>query len=243
MKKKNAFVRFGRTCLLLALVVCLLGTDITPVMAVTQADIDALKSDAKELNSKRDKLEDELKVLQGDREKVLERRRLLDQRIENTSDMIRNTEEQIAQYAAMIAQKEAELVDAETREKEQYQLFCHRIRSMEERGDISYWAVLFGASSFSDMLSRLNDINEIMDADQRVIEDLKELQAEISRKKASLEKNKADSEDVKVQLLDQKADLDVQRQEAIALVNEIKNNESQYQSAIDKLEAEEEESE
>ena len=240
MKKKNAFIRFGRTFLLLTLVVCLLSIDIAPVMAVTQADIDALKSDAKDLSSKRDKLEDELKALQGDREKVLERRRLLDQRIENTSDQILNTEEQIAQYAAMIEQKEAELLDAETREKHQYQLFCQRIRSMEERGDISYWAVLFGASSFSDMLSRLNDINEIMDADQRVIKDLKELQAEISRKKASLEQNKADSEDVKVQLLDQKADLDAQRQEAIALVNEIKNNESQYQATIDKLEAEEE---
>ena len=242
MKKMNAFARLGRTCLLLLLVVCLLGVDAAPAMAkkITQADIDALKDNADALSARRDKLEEELKALAGNREKVLEQRRLLDERIENTSAQIQNTEEQINQYAALIAQKEAELLDAQEREAEQYKLFCLRIRSMEERGDISYWAVLFGASNFSDMLSRLNDINEIMDADQRVIDDLKALQAEISRKKTSLEQNKADAEDVKSQLVRQKTDLDNQRQEAIALVKEIQNNEAQHKATINALEAEEE---
>ncbi|MBE6963836.1 MAG: peptidase M23 [Ruminococcaceae bacterium] len=242
MRRKNAFARFGRTCLLLMLTLCLLGADAAPVLAkqVTQADIDALKKDAGTLADRRKELEAQLDALADDKAQVLERRKLLDQRIENTSEQILNIEEQIDQYAALIAQKEAELADAESREAAQYDLFCDRIRAMEERGEISYWAVLFGASNFSDMLSRLHDVNEIMDADQRVIDDLKALQQEISAKKTSLEQNKAASEAARAELLGMKSDLDSQRQEAIALVNEIKNNENKYKATIDQLEEEEE---
>jgi len=242
MRKKKLPSRLGRRCLVLLLTLCLLGSVGSPALAkkVTQADIDALKNNASGLAEQRKQLEKQLDELADDKAKVLERRSLLDKRIENTSSQIENMETQIDQYAALIGQKEEELADAEAREKEQYALFCDRIRAMEERGEISYWAVLFGASSFSDMLSRLHDVNEIMDADQRVIDDLKALQKEIFSKKTTLEQNKQDSEAARSELLGLKSDLDSQRQEAIALVNEIKNNETKYKATIDQLEEEEE---
>ena len=61
---------------------------------------------------------------------------------------------------------------AEAEEEAQYALFCRRVRAMEEQGTISYWSVLFKADSFTDLLSRMDFINEIMEADQRVIDDL-----------------------------------------------------------------------
>ena len=36
-----------------------------------------------------------------------------------------------------------------------------RLRAMEENGDISYWAVLFQANSFSDLLGRIDMIREV----------------------------------------------------------------------------------
>ena len=44
---------------------------------------------------------------------------------------------------------------------------------MEKQDEVSYWAVLFRASSFTDLLGRLDAINEIMKYDQGVIDDLK----------------------------------------------------------------------
>ena len=41
---------------------------------------------------------------------------------------------------------------------------------------MSYWSVLFKAESFTDLLGRLDIINEIMDADQAVIDQLQALQ-------------------------------------------------------------------
>ena len=238
MKKWKKAVRL-LTALILALT--LAAADVSPVLAVvTQEDINALKSDATALNNRKKELEKELSALAADKSKALERKNLLDQRVDNTAAQIRNVEAQIEDYAALIDQAEADLAGAQQREAEKYELFCKRVREMEEQGNVTYWSVLFKAESFSDLLGRLDIINEIMDADQRVIDSLKALQEEIEVKKADLESAKADSEAAKAELLVKKSELDKQRQEAIDLVNEIRSNESKYKSTLNALDAEEE---
>ena len=224
----------------LALAVCMLVADMAPVLAVTQADIDALKKESSQLDAKKAELEKQLDALADDKAEVLQRRKLLDQQVANTSAQIQNIETQIAEYSALIAQSEAELAEAEQQEAEQYELFCKRVRAMEEQGTVDYWSVLFRASSFSDLLSRLDAVNEIMEYDQRVINRLKDLQVEISEKKADLEDSKAQSEAARAELVSKKKELDAKRQEAIALIQEIQSNENQYQGALKSLDQEEE---
>ena len=226
------------TALLLALT--LTAAELTPALAVTQADIDALKNDAADLTSQRKELESKLDALKDDKSQALAKKQLLDQKVTNTAAQIKNVEAQIADYAALITQTEAELLDAQQREEAQYELFCTRVRAMEERGKVSYWSVLFKAESFTDLLGRLDIVNEIMDADQAVIDQLQALQVEIEEKKASLEASKAESEAAKADLVAKKTELDAQRKEAIALVNEINDNENEYKETLDELDKEEE---
>ncbi len=131
-----------------------------------------------------------------------------------------------------------ELADAEEREEKQYALFCKRVRAMEEHGTEEYWAVLFRADSFSDLLGRLDIVNEIMDFDQRVIRDLKEIQAEITETKAQLEEQKAASESAKAQLVSKKTDLDNQRDAANALIAQLRAQQAEQEDAYDDLDAE-----
>ena len=220
--------------------ICLLAADLTPALAVTQADIDALKKDAASLDSKKKELESQLDALADDKAEVLQRRKLLDQQVANTSAQIQNLESQISEYSALITQSEEELAETERQEAEQYELFRKRVRAMEEQGTVDYWSVLFRANSFGDLLSRLDAVNEIMEYDQRVIAQLKALQAEIEEKKASLEESKSQTESAKGELVAKKKELDAQRQQAIALIQEIQSNENQYESALSALDAEEE---
>lgn len=224
----------------LALALLLTALDFTGALAVTQADINALQSDADELDAKRKELESQLDSLSDDKAQALKRKELLDQQISNTSAQIANVEAQISEYEELITQTEAELADAEKREEAQYELFCSRVRSMEEQGTVSYWSVLFKADSFTDLLSRLDFVNEIMDYDQRVIQDLQDLQQEITEKKESLEDSRSESEAAKAKLVSEKSTLDKQRADAVALVNEINANEAEYQSTLDAIDAEEE---
>jgi murein DD-endopeptidase MepM/ murein hydrolase activator NlpD len=238
MKKRH--FRFCRTLVMLVLTVCLLAADLSPALAVTQAEINALKKDAAELDSRKKELEKQLDALSEDKAEVLQRRKLLDQQVANTSAQIQNIETQIAEYTALINQTAEELAQTEQQEAEQYELFCKRVRAMEEQGTVDYWSVLFRANSFGDLLSRLDAVNEIMEYDQRVIEQLKALQVEIAEKKASLEDSKAQTEAAKAELVSRKKELDAQRQEAINLIKEIQGNESKYQSTLKSLDAEEE---
>ena len=235
----KAIKRGGRILAALLLALMLLGGELTPALAVTQADINALKDDASDLNSQKKELQAKLDQLADDKSAAMERKSLLDQQIANTSAQIQNVEAQISNYEALITQTEAELADAQEREEAQYELFCTRVRAMEKRGEVSYWSVLFRANSFTDLLSRLDIINEIVDADQKVIDDLKALQAEIEEQKTTLETSKTESEAAKADLVSKKSELDKQRSEANAVIQQLVSNENETEAAIDGLEEEE----
>ena len=233
--------RAGRVFQVLAallLAVCVLCVDLSPALAVTQADIDKLKNNASDLSQQKKELQSKISALSDDIANNMKKKELLDSEISVLSSEISNVESQISTYAELITQTEAELLDAQEREAAQYELFCKRVRAMEERGTISYWSVLFKADSFTDLLSRLDFINEIMDSDQKVIQNLQDLQVEIEEKKSSLETQKAESEAAKAELVSKKSELNKQREAANALVTQLRASQSEYQEDMDDLSAE-----
>lgn len=228
---------------LLMAVVCAFSisvTALTPAYAVSKADIDALKRDQAALDKKKKNLQSKLNELSRDRSKILEQRKLLDSQAALTAQEITNVEKQISQYAALIAQSLAELAEAEAQEEAQYELFCERVRAMEKESKLDYWSVLFHANSFSDLLSRMDDVNDIMNADQRIIDDLRAMQADITARKEALESNKRESEAAKATLVSKKKSLDNQRAEAVSLMKSLDSSKAEYQAVYDELEAEEE---
>ena len=219
--------------------VVLVTAELAPAVAVTQADIDALKGDASDLKQQKKDIQSKINALSDDISNTMKKKELLDSQISVLSSEISNVEAQISTYASLITQTEAELADAQQREEAQYELFCRRVRDMEERGTVSYWSVLFKATSFTDLLGRLDIVNEIMDADQKVIDDLQALQVEIGEKKVSLEDQKTQSEAAKTELLAKKTELNVQRERANKLVQQLRASKAEVQEDMDDLSAEE----
>ena len=238
MEKRRVLRRLA--VLAMTAMVLLQGTGIPAAQAVTQADIDALKGDVASLTEKKEETQAQLDALKDDKAAALQRKQLLDNQAANLQSQITSVQAQISAYGELIVQTEAELAEAEAAEAAQYEKFCQRVRAMEERGTISYWSVLFKADSFTDLLSRLDFINEIMESDQGVIDRLQALQEQISAKQAELESQKADAETARGQLTEKKAELDRQRAEATALVQEIRDNENEYKDVLADLDAEEE---
>ena len=218
---------------------CLLSAGMSPALAVSQAEIDALKDDASDLKGQKKEIQAKLNALAADKSNAMERKDLLDQQIANTSAQITNVEAQISKYAQLIGEKETELKEAEEQEAAQYELFCQRVRAMEKRGSVSYWSVLFKAESFTDLLSRVDFINEIMASDQRVIDDLQTLQQQIEDTKADLEESKAQEEAAKTELVSKKKELDTQRAAANKVIQELTATENATEAVLADMEAEE----
>lgn len=239
MKKKY----FIRSLLAFLCVVCLAAADLAPVAQaakVTKAQIDALKSEAGDLNAQKKEIQKKVNALKAEITNNRAKKELLDSQINVIASEISNSEAQIQLYAQLIDQSEADLAAAEEEEAAQYALFCQRVRAMEEQGKVDYWSVLFRATSFSDLLGRLDIVNEIMEYDQRVIDDLKALQAEISDQKATLEGQKAEAEAARADLESKKKELDTQRDAANALVKELEADSAEAKAEMAAIEAEEE---
>lgn len=209
--------------------------------AVSQSDIDDLKDDRKELTEEKKEIEDQLAQLKNDKANAVQRRTLLDQQISLTEREIANTEAQIAGYEALLAQTAYELEENQREEAERYALFCERARVMEEAGTTSYWAVLFKAESFSDLLSRLSDVQEVMNYDQGVLDSLRQLRTEIEEKQIYQEELKAGAQEAMAELEAKKVDLDNQREAANQMVAELQADLEAAEILLKEKEAEEEE--
>ena len=144
---------------------------------------DELEQQLQESAERKEELAEQIKEVEADKARALEAKALLDERnillqqeIDTVQKQIENTEASIAEY--------------EQKEAEQYELFCQQVRQEEERGTVSYWSVLFNATDFADLLSRIDFINEIMDYSQRIIDDLRQTREQLDTSRQELVKQK-----------------------------------------------------
>ena len=92
---------------------------------------------------------------------------------------------------------------------------------MEEEGEVSYWEVIFKANSFTDLLDRLNMVEEIASADRRHLQELSDAAENVELAQAALETEKEDLEVTKLELDATELELDAKREEADALIQEL----------------------
>lgn len=244
MKTKKTLSRAARLLCAVLMLCSLLLPEFAPMVdvaqAVTQKDIDKLKGDAKDLAARQAELKSRQAELKSDRKKAIQLRNLLDEQISNTEKAIANTESQIAGYEALLSQTAFELEENRREEEETYALFCRRARVMEEEGVPSFWTVLFKATSFSDLLSRLSDVQVVLDYDQSVLNNLRSIKVEIEEKQLYQEGLKGEAEAAKLTLEQQKAELAAQRQEANELVKELEANVKENEDLLRQIDEEEE---
>ena len=207
--------------------------------AVTQSDIDKLKKEKSAAAGERKDVENQISKLKDDIDGAIAKRTKLDEQIAATEREIASTEALISSYEQMLAQIAEELLENEKDEAEQYALFCERARVMEESGTTSYWSVLFKADSFSDLLSRLSDVQEVMNYDQQVLDSLRRLRSGIEAKQAYQEQLKEEAEEAKADLQSAKASLDNQRKEANAIVVQLQSDMAAQEKLLKEKENEE----
>lgn len=239
MKERQNRVRRVLTLVLaLALVIPLSGpTVVMESGAVTQQEIDALKSDANQLNQQKKDIQNQLKSVRADKNDALGKKELLEEQIDVIQNEISNLNAQITKYSELIGQKETELAENEEKRQEQYELFCQRVRVMEEEGQTSYWSILFDSSDFSDLLDNFMMIEEFIEYDNGIMENLLALQKQIEEEKAELETAKAEQETAKQAQVTAQQELKSQEAEVDKLIGEISAKEDQLEAIEANLKA------
>ncbi|MBR7122140.1 MAG: peptidoglycan DD-metalloendopeptidase family protein [Oscillospiraceae bacterium] len=203
-----------------------------------KTQLDQLKDDKKKIESEIKALEGQLSSNLDNMEAIVNQKNTIDQQIFMLYEQMANINEQIAAYGNLIADKQEELEKAEARLAELNAKNKERIRAMEEDGGLSYWSVLFKASSFADLLDRLNMVQDIAAADRRRIKELSDAAEAVANTKASLQSEKAALEENKKELAASQEIMEIKRVEADNLLAELLKSEEEYQELLDKAEAE-----
>ena len=171
MKRKRTTWRLRLLGSLLG--VCVL-TGLLPAKAgaeVSQAELESLRAERAMIQAQREAKQAEIDELTESAVGILVQKRALDERNMYTMQQIQLNNEEIALYDQMIADKEQEVLNAQEREQEQLVRYRARVRAMEENGTLNYLAMILKSNNLGEMLTAMDDVEEIMTRDKKLEDD------------------------------------------------------------------------
>ena len=244
MKKQRISILAGRLAavMILSLLLTLLPASVSAASSSEiRNQLNDLKDQKKELAEQIAQVKGQYQANENEIEDMVNRKNSIDQQIALLHAQIDNINQQIAAYALLIADKQDELDEAQFRLDELNEKNKERIRAMEEDGNISYWSIIFKASSFSDLLDRLSMIEEIAASDQKRLKELSEAADLVASAQAELKSEKDELNETRQELDATQAELDDKRAEADALLTELVARGEEFQAMLDASEALQEE--
>ncbi len=197
-----------------------------------QNQIDQLKENQAAVNAQLKDLEKNLTANTNDLKDMVARKDGIDQQVALLHAQVQIVNEQISAFNLMIADKQEELDKSEEHLQELSRQYKARLRAMEEQGDLNYWAVIFQASSFADLLDRLNMVLEIANSDRQRLENLKAAAAEVEVARENLAVEKLALEQTKQELENSQVELAAKRAESDELLKNMVLKGEEYEKLI-----------
>lgn len=202
-----------------------------------QQEIAELERQKAEIDREIDKLQAKVDANMSEIELIVAEKDVIDKEIALLHDKMTNVNDQIAVYSTMIADSQKQLDDALARLAQLKQDYKDRIRVIEKNGKLTYWNVIFQANSFSDLLDRLNMVEEIERSDRDRMNQISQLAEDVEKTKSELEVKKTALEQTRTELEDLRKELDVKRQESDAKLQELLNKGAEYEKYLEEQEA------
>lgn len=203
--------------------------------------INALKEDRNSIKSQISELQEQYQANTDEIANIVAQKNVIDQEIGLLHTEIININDQLSAYSVLIADQQEELDKAQERYNQLNEDCKTRIRAMEEEGTISYWEVVFKANSFSDLLDRLNMVEEITTSDTRRLQELSDAAHAVEDAQAQLNQEKSELEVTRQELNATQEQLDAKRAEADELIVQLLAKGEELKLQQEDLEKEDEE--
>ena len=132
-------------------------------------DINKFEQEKESIQNDKVQAGNQVATLRKEKAAWVELKGALDEQNRLTQEEILNTMQQIETYDLAILEKQEEADAAQLAAEEAFAVYKKHLRSMEENGQLqSYMQVLVGAEDFSEILTRIDTISEIMEYDRRI---------------------------------------------------------------------------
>ena len=229
-RKNKTAVRWICLILAAALAIPLLPTAANAATsAEIQKEIDALEKKNAAIQAELNAIQRQYNANYNDMAAIVEEKSAIDQETTLLNEKIETTNQQIAGYSQLIADGQEELEAAQAELRALSEANRERIRVMEEEGNVTYWEVIFKANSFTDLLDRLNMMEEINTADRKRIEQMRIVADIIQATQDTITQEKDNLEKVRQQLAADEVALREKRAQSDGLLIELEKRAQEYQ--------------
>lgn len=241
---KKAFCRVCAMAVAVALIIVgFSGSVSDSVFAskkLTDSKVESYEAQIAKLNQQMKELQGQITTAKSDIEKSIAEKEKIDGELNILIQKIDLTNALVAELSASIETKNGEIADREAAYAEKYALFKQRLRVTHEDGIVSYIAMLFGASSLSDFLSRVDRVGTMLEYDTKVMSELKEEKNNLESARSLYQEQKKAQEDYLASLKSDEAALEAKQKEAASYYNKLKSNRDYYIALYEKQVAAEE---
>ena len=197
--------------------------------AEIQKEIDALEKKNAAIQAEINAIQRQYNANFDDMASIVAEKSAIDQEMTLLNEKIEATNQQIAAYGQLIADAQEELDAAKEELRALSEAHRERIRVMEEEGNLTYWEVIFKANSFTDLLDRINMMEEINASDRRRIEQMRIAADIVNATQASMNQEKEALEQVREQLAADEVTLAEKRVESDGLLIELEKKAKEYE--------------
>ena len=197
---------------------------------------EALESERNDLAAQKYALQNTIANLDKSIETIQAEKEAYDEMIRLTELELDNLAEQVRLLEVQIDYKRVEYEAAVAEEEKQWDIFKLKFRAMEERGNISYFEILFDdLTDFSDLLTRMDMIDEIVAEDAGVIDTMEKAKQEVVLAQQALYDAKEECEAKEQVQRDKQAELEQLIREATARIAELEDEKAAQEASAAEL--------
>lgn len=207
MHIRKGMGRLTRHWMALAVVGTLVLQTAPHASAGTSDELNQLQQQLNQIQEQKDAATNEMARIEDEAQEAQLQLDLADQELSAINSQLTVLQTQLAVTNNELKQIEADLQAATKVYVQRKGALATRIRTIQEEGRVSYLGVLFGASSFSDFISRFDVLKLVIKQDSKLF-------AQIRKDKVALEEKQATAQDKKSHLITLEAQQKAQLAEA-----------------------------
>ena len=180
-------------------------------------ELDELRAKKAELSGQVQEIKERIDGLKEQQANVLEQMVALMEQNRLAEEQLEIIDEEIREYEILIQNKGKEVDAAKDRENVQLEKYRTRVRAMEESGGYNILALVLQSDNFSQLITAIDDMGEIMESDRQLQHEYETAREETEEVKAQFETEKTVYEGKQQELRDEQAAIqaDMERGEEI----------------------------
>lgn len=189
-----------------------------------------------ELNDYRNKVnnaKNELNNIKGEKNTVANEVKTLSGEIDTLNEELADLNSKLQGLNESIENKQVEIEKKEKEIAEKEELLKERLVAIYENGGTSYLDVLLGSGNYLEMLFSFDVVEQIADADTKLINQVASQKEQIVNEKNELENEKTEVDSVKNQVSAKKNDIQAKKSQKDSIYAQLSESEKSKQQEID----------